>query len=337
MQQWAIGLDIGGTKIEAALVSSNGEMGARLRTPTQDGLGYETVINQIVSSVATLCNNNKHLVPTCMGIGVAGQVNKKTGSVIYAPNLEWHHVPLQNDLSQKLGMPVIICNDVRAATWGEWLFGAGKDCDDMVCIFVGTGIGSGVVSAGKILEGSNNTAGEIGHITIDMHGPVCHCGNTGCLEALAGGWAIGRDAQAEAAKDNNAAKLLLELAQNDIKAITGKTVAEAAAKGDVVAKKIIENVGAALVAGCVSVINAFGPRRLVLGGGVMEGMPQLLPVIRKGVQKNALKAAINLLEILPAKLRNDSGVIGAAALALHTTNNGLTTSTKGQPFVNDII
>jgi glucokinase len=115
-----------------------------------------------------------------------------------------------------MNIPVTVCNDVRAATWGEWLYGAGKDCDNLICILIGTGIGSGIVSGGKILEGYNNTADEIGHITIDMNGPVCHCGNKGCFEALAGGWAIERDARQAVAKDNDAGKHLLSLAGGDI-------------------------------------------------------------------------------------------------------------------------
>ncbi|MEI9935490.1 MAG: ROK family protein [Ferruginibacter sp.] len=193
MEDWAIGIDLGGTKIEAALVDTNGNIHDRQRIDTQSTLGYDGIFSHLANIINTICDQNKDKQPAAIGMGVAGQIEKNTGLIKYAPNLQWRNVPLQNDLSKKLNKPVFICNDVRAATIGEWSFGAGKNCDDIVCIFIGTGIGSGIVSAGKILEGNNNTAGEIGHITIDVHGPECHCGNIGCFEALAGGWAIARD------------------------------------------------------------------------------------------------------------------------------------------------
>jgi glucokinase len=316
--QWAIGIDLGGTKIEVALVSSSGLLHDRLRVDTDSQHRYKTILKQITEAIHHLCEKNGDAVPSTVGIGIPGQISRSSGIVHYAPNLNWHEVNLENDLSKMLGKHVRICNDVRAATWGEWLYGAGKSCDDIVCIFIGTGIGGGIVSNGRMLTGCNNTAGEIGHMTIDLHGPECHCGNKGCFEALAGGWAVARDAQAMVITDKKGGKILLAIAGNEINKITAKTVAEAARKNDALAKKIVDNLADALIAGTTALVNAIGPCRLILGGGIMEGMPQLLGRIEKGVKKYALKAATENLKVLPAKLHNDSGVIGAAAFALHS-------------------
>jgi glucokinase len=315
--QWAIGIDLGGSKIEVALVNSSGFLHDRIRVPTQTKQGYKSILEQITHTIHQLCDKNADTVPSAVGIGIPGQISRSSGIVHYAPNLNWHEVKLEDDLSAMLHKHVRICNDVRAATWGEWLYGAGKSCNDIVCIFIGTGIGGGIVSDGHMLAGCNNTAGEIGHMTIDLHGPECHCGNKGCFEALAGGWAVARDAQEMVKTDMKSGKILLAIAGNEISRITAKTVSEAASKNDTLAKKIIDNLADALIAGSTALVNAYAPCRLILGGGIMEGMPQLLVSIEKGVKKYSLKAATENLKVLPAKLHNDSGVIGAAAFAMH--------------------
>jgi glucokinase len=316
--QWAIGIDLGGTKIEVALVNSSGLLHDRLRVPTDSKKGYKAILKKITETIHQLCDKNGNAIPSAVGIGIPGQISRSSGIVHYAPNLNWHEVKLEDDLSKILDKHVRICNDVRAATYGEWFYGAGKNCDDLVCVFIGTGIGGGIVSDGRMLAGCNNTAGEIGHMTIDLYGPECHCGNKGCFEALAGGWAIARDAQDMVRTDMKGGKIMLALAGNEIKKITAKTVSEAATKDDKLAKKIIDNLVDALIAGCTALVNAYAPCRLILGGGIMEGMPRLIERIEKGVKKYALKAATENLEVLPAKLHNDSGVIGAAAFALHS-------------------
>ena len=316
MKKWAIGVDLGGTKIEVALVSSEGLIHARQRTPTDSNEGYTAVVDKITNILTQLRDQNSDIVPTVIGVGVAGQIDKHTGKVESAPNLHWSHKDLKKALEAKVNLPVTICNDVRAAAWGEWLYGSGKGCDNMVCIFVGTGIGSGIVSGGQMLEGGNNTAGEIGHITIDMNGPECHCGNKGCFEALAGGWAIERDARSAVARDKNAGKRLLSLCGGDLEKITGKHVVQAALENDALGKMLMDNVAAALIAGSVSIVNALGPKRLIFGGGVIEGMPELIDKIDQGVKKYALARATSSLDVVSAMLHNDSGVVGAAAYAL---------------------
>jgi len=317
---WAVGVDLGGTKVEVARVDSAGRLHQRLRRPTNVKEGPKAVEREIVN----LANELQKLAgspPIGVGIGLAGQIDPREGVVIFAPNLHWHNVPFQSDLKQALKLPIVITNDVRAVAWGEWLHGAGKGCDDLVCLFVGTGIGGGVVSGGRMLTGCSNTAGELGHITIDINGPPCTCGQRGCLEALAGGWAIEKVAQEAVALDPPAGALLTKLAGGTPDGITAKTVAEGARKGDLLSLRLFERTTQALIAGCVSIVNAFNPCRLILGGGVIEGLPELVEQIDQGVRRRALSAATKSLQVLPAKLGNNAGVVGAATLALQTFKN----------------
>ncbi len=314
-ESWAIGVDLGGTKLEVAYIDAQGRVRQRLRRGTNIKGGATAIIEDVIGYVWTL-RETAEIPPVGIGVGVAGQVEKESGKVIFAPNLEWRDVPLQADLQRTIGLPVIVTNDVRAATWGEWLHGAGRGCDDILCMFVGTGVGGGVVSGGHMLAGCNNTAGEVGHITVDLNGPPCSCGNRGCLEALAGGWAITRLAREAVSADPEEGRLLLEIAGGEMEEINAATVARAVRGGDPLARHLMDQAVRALVAGASTLVNAFNPCRLILGGGVINGIPDLIGRIDKGVREVALPAACANLMVLPAGLRTDAGVIGAAALAM---------------------
>ena len=317
MEPWSIGVDLGGTKLEVAHIDAQGRVRQRLRKATNIKGGPAAIIEDIIGYAWTL-REGADSPPAGVGVGVAGQVEKDTGKVIFAPNLDWRDVPLQAQLQRTIGLPVIVTNDVRAATWGEWLHGAGQGCDDLLCMFVGTGVGGGVVSGGRMLAGCNNTAGEVGHITVDMNGPPCTCGNRGCLEALAGGWAITRLTRESVKADPEGGKVLLEMGGGGIDEINVATVARAVRGGDPMARRLMDQAAEALIAGASTLINAFNPCRLILGGGVITGVPELISRIDKGVRGQALAAACSSLMVLPAGLRSDAGVIGAAALAIRT-------------------
>jgi len=313
--QTAIGVDLGGTKIEVALVDSRGSVKKRVREPTEAKKGYTVVKEHIITAVKQVLDKTGFL-PGGIGVGIAGQVEMETGAVLFAPNLHWTNRPLRSDLSDTLELPVAITNDVRAACWGEWLFGAGKGSNDLVAVFVGTGIGGGVIAGGRILSGCSNTFGEIGHIPVDLDGPKCHCGSWGCLEAIAGGWAIAQQAREAVGSGPHDGQALLRLAGGRREAITAEMVVRALGEGDPLSKKIMDRASEALIAASVGIVNAFNPCRLILGGGVVEGYPKLIDLIREGVGRRALGAATQRLEVLKARLGNDAGVIGAAAFAL---------------------
>jgi glucokinase len=236
------------------------------------------------------------------------------GVVRYAPNLKWRNVPLKDKLEEKLKMPVVVTNDVRAATWGEWRYGSGRGVDDLIVLFVGTGIGGGVISNGNMIVGCSNTGGELGHITIVVDGRNCHCPNMGCLEAYAGGWAIAERAQEAVRAKPKEGQRLTSLA-GGIKKITAATVSQTYQEGNQLANRLVEETGRYLAAGVVSIVNAFNPCLLVLGGGVIEGLPELVHMVEEFVRNRALKAATENLKIVKASLGGDAGVVGAAALA----------------------
>ncbi len=319
--RWAVGVDLGGTKVNVAQVDASGKIRRKMHLPTNAGEGPESVKARVISAVRKIVKG-ADCPPVGLGIGVAGQVDADTGGVKFAPNLGWTDEPLGEDLKKSLSVPVFVLNDVRAATWGEWLYGAGRGYDDLVCLFVGTGIGGGVVSGGRVLSGCSNSAGELGHITIDLNGPSCHCGNQGCMEALAGGWAIARQAREMVAADPQGGTLLLKMAGGRPEEITAKIVAEAAKAGDALALNLLDLVARSLAFGTVSLVHAFNPCRFILGGGVIEGYPELVKRVAQEVHQRAMAAARAPLRIVRAKLHNQAGVIGAAAVVMHSAERG---------------
>jgi glucokinase len=268
---------------------------------------------ELIDALRQLRRTCEGPTPAAVGVGVAGQVDARSGVVYFAPNLGWREVPLQEELERALELPVIVTNDARAAAWGEWLYGAGQGGNDLVCLFVGTGIGGGMISGGRWLEGCSSMAGELGHITIVADGEPCHCRNRGCLEAYASGWAIAKRAQEAVRADPWAGQTLMALA-GSIGTITAATVSQAYRVGNLLARRIIEETGHYLATGVVSLVNAFNPCRVILGGGVIEGLPELIQIVQEEVQARALEAAVEPLGIVKAALDGDAGVIGAAAL-----------------------
>jgi len=314
---WAVGVDVGATKLEVARVGWGGKVVDSIRTPTKVEGGPAAVERDIVEA-ARLLMERAGTAPLGIGVGVAGQVERQTGRVLFAPNLNWCKVPLRADLEEALEMAAVVINDVRAITWGEWLYGAGKGYDDVICLYVGTGIGGGVVSAGRVVSGQANSTGELGHIVIDMNGPPCTCGNRGCLEALASGWAISRQAREMISRDPRAGSMLLAAAGGASEAISAEKVAQCAHRGDALSLDLLDSVGRALTTGCVSLVNAFNPGRLVLGGGVINGLPEMIDRVRRGVMQSALASASMSCEIVPGMLGPGAGVVGAASVAMRT-------------------
>lgn len=317
-KRYAAGVDLGGTKIEVGIVDDSGEILDCCRLSTLVDEGVLAIETQIVDAINLLCEKHRLLI-SGVGIGVPGQVEAETGVVLFAPNLRWHHIPLKVELEKILRVPVFVVNDVRAITFGEWNYGAGRGYQDLLCVFIGTGIGGGVVSEGRLLTGYSNALGEVGHITIDYKGPICTCGKQGCFEAIAGGWGIARKAQdvVKAALDEGKGGAMLDLAGGDLKNIDARIVFEAFHANDLLAKQIVGEVERGLIAGLASLVNVYNPHRLILGGGVIDGMPELLPIIERGIRQIALKAVTESLEVVEGELRKDAGVVGAAAAAFH--------------------
>lgn len=311
-----IGIDVGGTNVKIALVDGNGKIIYSNSVPTYAKMGYEYTVNNIKQAIKDLMKETNTTPSDIEGIGFdfPGQVDCKTGVVKLAPNIPgWVNVPIAQMIEDEFHIPTRIDNDVRCAALGELKFGAGRGCENFICITVGTGIGSGIVINGKVVRGATNAAGELGHIKLQMNGgPICGCGDTGCLEASASGPAIVAMAQ-EYIKGGKSTKFR-EMAAVEGGEITPYMVAKAAEEGDPVAKRIFEIVGEYIGIGLTSVINLLNPERVIIGGGVAESGELLLGPIRKTIKERAMVVAGNAVEIVPAQLGNSAGVIGASML-----------------------
>ena len=311
-----VGVDLGGTKILTALVDEHGRIVASDLRPTDAGTRTaREVIADVAAAVASTLVGRAEPVAS-LGVGVAGQVDED-GNVNLGPNLGWRNVALGRELADAVGMRVAVANDVRAAAWGEWRHGAGRGVDDLITLFIGTGIGGGIISGGRMLAGHGNAAGELGHATIVAGGRKCHCPNWGCLEAYVGGWAIAERARELALANPERGVALVRLA-GSVAAISAATVSEAARNGDALAREIVGSTEQFMIAGAVGMINALNPSVLILGGGVVEGMPELVGGVDRAVRDLVLPAAAAGLRIVKAELGGEAGAIGAAAFARET-------------------
>jgi glucokinase len=312
--QYTLGVDVGGSKIDTALVDSSGRVLAshyRLIDPPKEP---GTMIADLINS-AQICLKQSGQKAAAIGVGIAGQIDALNGIVRRSPNLPaWQDVPLGPLLTEALKIPAVVDNDVRAITYGEWRHGTGQGIDDLVCLFVGTGIGGGVVADGRLLAGCRNSAGELGHLTVVAGGRKCHCPNDGCLEAYAGGWAIAERAQDSVRANPQLGQPLISLA-GGIDRITSITVSQAYHAGDILAHRLVKDTAKYLAAGLVNITNAFNPCLIILGGSVIQGLPELITLCTARVKEQALLTAVEHLRITTGALGNKAGVIGAAAMA----------------------
>ena len=250
-----------------------------------------------------------------IGIGVPGMLDLEKGETLFLPNLEgtWPHVPLQRTIAGLTGLPTVLLNDVRSITNGEWRFGAGRGVDTLAVFAVGTGIGGGLVVNGELHLGIGGTAGELGHTTIDFNGPVCGCGNRGCLEAFASGPAIA--AMGLKAVTQGLTTNIADMCEHDLNRVTARLIAQAAHEGDEIAKDIYERAGFYLGIAAANVCVAVGPRRIIIAGGVSQAGDLLLEPIRRTLRERVTVMPIEQVEVVRSQLGNNAGVIGVACWA----------------------
>lgn len=318
-QTLTIGIDVGGTKIKAALVDAQGIVIDSIRRPTNARQGAAAVIREITICIQQLRHRTTADVQG-VGIGIAGQVETSSGRLLSSPNLEASRLPLKSQLEQQLQMDVFVTNDVRAAAFAEWQFGAAKGVDNLICLFVGTGVGAGVVSSGRMLTGARTPAAELGHVPLVFQGRRCSCGNRGCLEAYIGGWAIAERLQQALTREASTHPVLRMPDSNDdtddeVQPPTAEELATAFHDGDRLAVRLVNETAQYLAAAVVGMVNTFNPTRLVFGGGVIEGLPELLEPLLDHVRKHALTVFTEDLDLRRAELGGDAGSIGAAELA----------------------
>ena len=310
-QQYAIGVDIGGTNIVAAVVAEDGRVLSRLSTPTEAERGPEDGIRRICELVER-AESDAEIPPgdvAGIGIGCTGPLDLERGRVINPYTLPtWDDVPLVEAVSNRFGLPVVLLNDCDVAALGEHWVGAGKGTRNMLYITVGTGIGGGIIANGHLYRGVGLTAGEIGHHVIDINGPKCYCGARGCWEMLAAAPAIAR-AAAEAAQEGS---LLLAMAGGNREKITAKLVADAAGRGDPVAGEIMRRTAFYLGTGVANLLNILAPDVVVMGGGVMQSWSLLAPGMMETIRARSGMVPFEHIRIVPAALKLNAGVIGAA-------------------------
>lgn len=307
----AVGVDIGGTKVAAGVVDTQGRVLDRefRDTPGTDIGATEDVIVEVVTALA-----GRHEV-TGVGIGAAGWIAADRATVLFSPHLAWRDEPLRDALRERIGAPLLVENDGNAAAWAEWRFGAARGEPVVVCVTLGTGIGGGLVVNGAVYRGAFGVACEYGHMTLVPDGRRCACGNRGCWEMYASGRALARDAQELAEESPAAAARLLELA-GSAAALTGPLVTAAAAAGDPAAQSICTTMGRWLGRGLANLAAVVDPSVFVIGGGVSEAGDLLLRPAREEFAHTLTGRGFRpQAAIVRADLGPDAGLVGAADLA----------------------
>jgi glucokinase len=319
MAALAMGVDLGGTNARAAVVDRvSGEIVAAHKEPLRDR-SPEAVVAEIASAVRH-SGRAAGMEPVAfghVGVGVAGQCLGRTGVVLNAPNLGWRDVPFGQMLERALGVSVRIANDLSAAAWGERRFGAARGVDDAVLVFVGSGVGSGLILGGRLHDGHRGVAGELGHVKVRPMRPStlvrrCGCGELGCLEAYTSGVNIAARVREELTA--GAASLVRDEVQGDLDRVNATVVDQAQARGDPYARALWEEVADLLGNALATVVTLLNPKAVILGGGVILGCPELHRLVRACFDERVSKSAAVGLGIERAFLGDDAGVIGAALL-----------------------
>ncbi|GAB4282586.1 MAG: ROK family protein [Candidatus Rifleibacteriota bacterium] len=308
----SLGIDLGGTKIAVGLCQ-DGEILKKVIFPTQASKGFDKVISVILEAYEYVTAGFDKNKIAGIGIGAAGQINGSTGDVIYSPNLNWRNAPLAKILEDKLGHEVKVLNDVRAATVAEHKYGNGKGCDNFVNIFVGTGVGSGFVINGQLVNGFTNSAGEIGHVCLDPEGPVCGCGNKGCLEAFASG--TGMENYVRAMLKSGRKSIINDLAEGKLENVKGPLIGQAAKQGDDLALESIKRVGTYLGLALANVHTMLNPEVVLLGGGMMALKEYFMQELEESMARHILPVANRGKSLIKmAKFENDAVLIGGSAI-----------------------
>ncbi len=311
-----LAIDMGGTKIIAAIISAIGKVISEERYPTLADEGHQSVIDRLFSAIDSLVNLNS-MKPSQLGsisIAAAGGINLDRGLVTISPNLPgWSDIPLRDIVQERFHISTFLVNDASAAALGEHRFGVGRRVDNLIMLTVGTGIGGGIIINGELYNGSCGSAGEIGHMTIDINGPRCACGNTGCLEVLASGTAVAREAVRRIEKGEKSS--LVDVVQGKLQDITAENVGAAAQGGDILSLDVISTAATYLGIGMVNLVNIFNPEMIVVGGGMAKLGDLLLNPGRQMVNQRAFPISAQAVRIETAQLGDEAGLFGAAVFA----------------------
>ena len=312
-----VGVDMGGTKILSAVIDAEGNILGTAKVSTKADEGTSAVLDRIADSIQKAIDKSgvNEASIEAIGIGAPGPLDPATGVVIFAPNLGWRDVPLKAELEARTGISTFVDNDVNVGTLGEHAFGAAQGVQNVVGIFVGTGIGGGIILKGELFHGASKTAGEVGHIIVKAGGPRCGCGTRGCLEAIASRTAMAKQFR-KAIKKKGKKSVLTKLTDGDLSVVRSGVLVKAIRANDKLTLKVFKKVTKYLGIGVGSIVNFLNPEMIVLGGGVVEALDDtFIDNIRTYAEKYALPDTLNGVQIVRAKLGDNSGILGAAALA----------------------
>lgn len=304
-------VDLGGTQIRTARYTPDGQMEARVAFQTPTAEGPEAVLERIREAIRAVWPGGGTSVAALV-ISAPGPVDAHRGVVRFTPNIPgWKDVPLRDLMADTFGIPTLVANDANLAALGEFRFGAGQGVRDLIYLTISTGIGGGIVIDGRLFEGGQGLGGEVGHMVIEPDGPPCGCGGYGCLEAVASGTAIAREARAALARGVPSL-----LARYPPEEITARLVAEAAARGDELARGIFARAGRYIGLAMVSLMYLFNPALFILGGSVVKAGDLLLEPLRQTVRERTQRVYWENTSIVQAALGDDVVLLGALALAL---------------------
>jgi len=311
-----LAIDVGGTKIITAIIANSGQVMAKEYYLTLADEGPQSVIERIFSAIDRLLSlrNIGSSQLASISIAAAGAINFDKGLITSSPNLPgWDAVPLRDIIKEKYRVITFLINDASAAALGEHRLGAGRGVSNLIYLTVSTGIGGGIIINGKLYSGQCGGAGEIGHMTIDVNGPRCNCGNTGCFEVLASGTAVAKEAIRRIRQGERSS--LIEIVEGKLENITAEKVEVAARGGDSLALDIISRAAIYLGVGMVNLVNIFNPEMIIVGGGMAKMGDLLLNPARQVVKERAFQLSAQAVRIVPAQLGEDAGVLGAAIFA----------------------
>ncbi len=310
MYRWVIGVDLGGTLIRAVRTDLGGEKVARSQLPTEAESGGEAVMERVNTIIEEILREVELDEVLGIGIGAPGPIDAD-GRIYNPPNLpDWGDFSLTERIFDRFKRPAFAGNDANLAALGEHRFGAGQGVDDMVYMTISTGIGGGIISGGSLLLGARGYAAEVGHQTLVAGGPICGCGQPGHLEALASGPSIARNAKERL--EAGTSSIISDYGEE----ITSKSIAEAARAGDELAQELFAQAGFYIGLGLVNLIHILEPKRVLIGGGVSLAGDLLFEPIRETVDQQVMSPIYREVEILPAALGADVGLMGAVALVL---------------------
>ena len=313
--QYALAIDIGGTNVKAGVLSRDGQVLARQRALTHERKGGEQLMAKLIDLANKLCHEAAAPKGHYAGIGVGTPGLPEHGVIMSCPGKipGWEGMDVCAKLTQATGLPAVMDNDVKVIALGEGWMGAAKGVKNFVSIALGTGVGGGLIIDGKIYQGEHGVSARLGHIVVDPSGPLCMCGNRGCLEALCSGPAIAACAIDHVMR--GCKTVLLDIAGGDIRRIEAKTVFDAATQGDAIALEIMRRTAKHLATAILTIMHSFDPRCIVIGGGVAAAGELLLGPLREIVRKYAWTGPGEVVDIRRSTLGDDAGIFGGAALA----------------------